>query len=82
MPLKGYIPYVARVQKAPTAPPVAYHAGRAIAKTVISENQFCKSKNRKLLKVAGSGYLDEIGRYPILRDALERAGYLPPPEGL
>ena len=51
---------------------------RRIAKIVISENQFCRSKNRKLLKVARNGYLEEIGRYPILREALERAGYSPP----
>lgn len=60
--------------------PVHTQQRRAIAKIVISENQFCKSKNRKLLKVASSGYLDEIGHYPILREALERAGNLPPPE--
>lgn len=87
--IRGSMPYedFVRYAKGGNLPDIRYRPAntqqrRVIAKTVISENQFCKSKNRKLLKVARNGYLKEIGRYPILKDALERAGYLPPPEGL
>ena len=84
--IRGSTPYGEFLERAKAGdlPNIRYRLAhtwhrRAIAKTVISETQFRKSKNRKLSKVARSGYLDEIGRYSILKEALEQAGYLPEP---
>lgn len=79
---RGSTPYqvfkamVATMDPPDISPRPPHTRGRAkIAKKTF--NDAPASVRRKMTKVARSGYLKEIGRYPVLAQALSDAGFMP-----